>query len=156
MGITHKDSFENRKRHNIAEDKAMQYYGSLDCRLIRYGLDEMNSGISKKEFCLIPKVLRNTPDYIVIQKIAWLVEVKGGRDILRLKFEDLESYGKWTHFCPLLFFVYSTSYKKHTQIPYYLLKKMIWDNNYPTDKYPDNNKEYYKIPMEDIFKVSEG
>ena len=156
MGLTHKDSFENRKRHNIAEDKAVQYYNSIDCTLIRYGLDQLNSGIGKKEFCLIPIVLRNTPDYIVIQKMAWLVEVKGGRDILRLKFEDLESYDKWTHFCPILFFVYSTSFKKHKQITYTDIKDLIYSNDYPTDRYPDNNKEYYKIPMLDIFEKNEG
>ena len=119
----YKDDFSKRKKKNIAEEKAVEFYSRIDCIFLRYGLDLLNSGISKKDFCLIPQVIRNTPDYIVIQKITWLVEVKGGTDYLRLKFEDLDSYDKWTHFCPILFFVYSTTYKTHMQIAYKTVKE---------------------------------
>ena len=151
----YKESFNNRKKHNIAEDQAIQYYNSIDCFYTRYGLDLLNSGLSKKDFCKIPSMIRNTPDYLVIQKTSWLVEVKGCRDYLRMKLVDLSNYREWNNICPVLYFIYSTIYKRPIQLPHNILESMIQvlmpGKEYPVKQYSDNKKWYHEIPVDDLY-----
>ena len=38
----YKEGFNTRKKYNIAEDKAVQFYDNIDCFYTRYGLDLLN------------------------------------------------------------------------------------------------------------------
>ena len=97
---------------------------------------------------MIPQVLRNTPDYMVLHRQATLLEAKGCHDILRLKLEDCESYDWWVKICPLSVFVYSTQHAKHKLVKYEdLIAKA---ETCEIDVYDDNGKEYYKIPWIEI------
>ena len=147
----YKEGFNTRKKYNIAEDKAVQFYDNIDCFYTRYGLDLLNAGLSKSQFCKIPSLIRSTPDYLVIQKKCWLVEVKGCRDYLRLKLIDEDNYAKWNEICPVVYFIYSTIYERHVQLPHRILHSMIRHNRYPIKQYPDNNKKYYEIPVDDLY-----
>ena len=51
----------------------------------------------------------------------------------------------------LIFFVYSTLFNSGIQISYTRLNDLIVNSNYEIDKYKENNKEFYKIPVEDIW-----
>ena len=93
---------------------------------------------------MIPQVLRNTPDYMVLHRQATLVEAKGCHDILRLKLDDMVSYDWWVKTCPLSVFVYSTYYGQHKLVKYEELKDLALTCK--KNIYEDNNKEYYEIP----------
>jgi hypothetical protein len=152
----YKDDFSKRRLSNVAEDIALEYYNSIDCVVTRYGLDLLHrEDVTVEKFCKIPEFIRNTPDFIVIQKKCFLVEVKGCYDLLKLKICDMKSYDKWLEYNPILLFVYSSKTKEFNQIPYPYIKELIHRYNYPIDKYKDNGKEYYKIPLEDLYDPKE-
>jgi hypothetical protein len=99
----YKDDFSKRRLSNVAEDIALEYYNSIDCVVTRYGLDLLHrEDVTVEKFCKIPEFIRNTPDFIVIQKKCFLVEVKGCYDLLKLKICDMKSYDKWLEYNPIL------------------------------------------------------
>tara|TARA_R110002020_G_scaffold465412_1_gene686792 strand:+ start:306 stop:767 length:462 start_codon:yes stop_codon:yes gene_type:complete len=149
--MSYKMDFKTRNNNPVGEGKAEEYYKQKGVFLERYGLDLLDSGISVGDFCKIPKVIRNTPDYIAINKGFAFVEVKAfkGR-FLRLKLEDMESYNFWSGMGGLVFFFWSIDYSANTQIRYENMVKLINKNSYEIQKYEDNNKEYYLIPWGDL------
>lgn len=152
----YKDDFNKRRKSNVAEEQALKFYNSIDCIITRYGLDMLHrDDITVEKFCKIPQFIRNTPDFLVIQDTCWLVEVKGCYDYLKLKVCDMESYDRWMEFNPILLFVYCSKTKEFNQIPYKYIRDIIYKRNYPLKKYPDNGKEYYEIPMDDLYDPRE-
>ena len=136
--------FNVRKKNNTAEllfeDKCAEKY----IRFIRYGLDQLNSGIPGHQFVTISKMVRYTPDYIIFAKKTYFIEVKGCKDELGMKLENIEYYDKWNKIMPLMYFFYSATYKQH---------KFIKHNDFlniaggcEIKQYPDNYKDYYCVP----------
>lgn len=145
--MSYKDSFEKRNSRTTAEDECEKWLTKHKILYTRYGFDCLFS-VPWQKFKMIPQVLRNTPDYMVLHRQATLLEAKGCHDILRLKLEDCDSYDWWVKICPLSVFVYSTKYGKHKLVKYEdLLAKA---HTCPIDMYEDNGKEYFKIPWIEI------
>ena len=141
----HHDSFNvrNNKSGNISENKCKEFLKSKSILYTRYGFDALFD-IPGYKFSMIPEVLKCTPDYMVFNKIASLLEVKGCSDVLRLKLLDMKAYDWWENIVPLSMFLHSSTYKEHKILKYKDLKKIAITCE--TDRYHDNNKEYYKIP----------
>ena len=55
---------------------------------------------------------------------------------------------------PLIFFVFSTMYQKIIQFDIGQLRYLIIKKQYKTERYPDNNKEYYPIPFKDLIPLN--
>jgi len=144
-----KTSFKQRTKRFIAEDKCKEYLTKNNIMFTRYGFDALFD-IPWQKFNLIPKLLRNTPDFMVITDKASLLEVKGCRDILRLKLDDMDSYREWNKICRLMMFLYSTLDNNPVIISYEKLEQIAFTCE--TDIYPENQKEYYKIPWQLIQK----
>ena len=141
-------------RINLAEEKAIEYYKKIGASMIRMGNDEKGNKIPYQKIMVLPDALRNMPEFIVIKKNAWFVEVKGGRDFIRVKLCDIDNYRWWNNLfksVSLIIFMYSTKLCSCKQILFKDLIRFIESNNIETDIYEDNNKEYYKIPVERIF-----
>jgi hypothetical protein len=149
--MSYKANFFKRNVMEVGEKKAYDYYKGKNIFIVRYGLDLLNSGIGAERFCKIPKIVRSTPDFIAINHGFAFVEVKAFKGAyLRLKLDDLEAYNFWAGVGGFVFFIWSVTNNKSCQIRYENMVKLINKNKYKTDKYPDNNKEYYLIPWEDI------
>ena len=152
----HQADFQTRYNNPIAEPKSEEFYRKKGYTYFRYGIDQ-GGLISTKEFNMIPTWIQKTPDYILIDKYGgkcYFVEVKGCHNILRMKLNDFDCYGFWNGIMPsmkLIFFVYSTLFNSGIQISYTRLNDLIVNSNYEIDKYKENNKEFYKIPVEDIW-----
>ena len=146
------DSYSTRtKSGNIAEVKAMEYFQAKDdLYCCRFGFDEGENRIPIVHFNKIPKVLRNTPDLIVIKEKTRFVEVKGCKNVLRVKVGDMNSYDFWNGLADLYFFVLDVSTMKHKIFPYKNIKELADRGYLDVDVYPDNLKEYYKLPFSTI------
>ena len=53
-------------------------------------------------------------------------------------------------------FVYSITIKYIYRVSYQRLIKMIKDGNYELGIYEDNQEEYYKVPVKDLFLIGES
>ena len=150
----HQADFKTRYSNPIAEPKSEEFYRGRGYTYFRYGVDS-NDIIPKKDFVLLPETVQKTPDYVLITSKPYFVEVKVCSDFLRLKLRDLVSYQFWNGIpgMKLLFFVYSTKYNDFKQILFHNMMALIDSGNYEIEKYHDNNKEYYKIPVGDLWKI---
>ena len=119
---------------------------------MRIGFDELDNKVLSKYWMKFPAFLRNLPDSCVVKgKNFYFIEVKGCRDYLRIKLEDMESYDKWDEIAPIIIFTYSSMARELKKIKYQELKKITIDCD--RERYHDNNKEYYKIPWEYIERM---
>jgi len=157
----------NKDRVNPAEIKAEEFYKRKGCFITRFGFDEKKESIPSNYFKLIPKNIRNMPEYLVIKNLgdlirvrdevmevtakSWLVEVKGCRESVRVKLDDLEGYKFWNNICEVNIFVYSFAYNCPYIISYNKLQELVNCKGMATkDKYHDNNKEHYVIPVKNL------
>ena len=170
----------NERRKNylgdkpLAEPRAIDFYTSLDhVALYPFGYENifkekhpnkmkgsvLHNPTAKDFLKLIPLELKKAPDFILFwekepHRKMFFVEAKGCGDILRIKVEDCEAYSWWdTAFndVNVVMFIYSMSLEKEIQMSWKKFYRIIINNDYKTKKFPDNNKEYYPIPVEDIF-----
>ena len=146
-------TYEERNigRVNLAEIKAKKYYEQKGLYVARFGFDEKNENVPTKYFRIIPTEVRNMPEYVVIGKECWLLEVKGCRDLLRVKLDDIEGYKFWDKVCKLAIFVYSFQYNCCYIVTYKRLKELLeCEGMSKKERYHDNNKEYYAISVKEL------
>ena len=141
--MSYKDNFYSRNSRKIGEEVCEEFLDNKKITYARYGFDELNK-IPYDKFVIIPEVLRNSPDYMVMHRKAFFLEVKCCRDDIRLKLDDIDSYEFWSNMCPLFFFLYCTSKKEYLTISFNKLKEI--SKTCKVDTYEDNNKMYYLIP----------
>ena len=144
--------FKTRNASEISEERAVEYYTSIDnCKLLRYGLDALGK-VNGLEFCRIPMFIRKSPDFIAIsENNAYFIEVKGCTDKgVRIKNEDLSNYKSWGEHMNIIFFIYNVWRGSYLQITLDGLTKAIADSRTETKRFPDNNKEYYLIDLKSL------
>ena len=142
----------NTDRVNLAEVKARKYYEEKGYYVTRFGFDEKNENVPKEYFKLIPAKIRNMPEYVIVGKECWLLEAKGCRDILRVKLEDMTGYEFWNGVCKMAIFIYSFKYNHCYIVSYQRLKEFVLsgDSTVTKEKYHDNNKEHYAMPVGEL------
>ena len=138
---------KTRNKILLSEEKCVEYLNKNKIVYTRFGFDALFD-ISWDKFNMIPPLLRNKPDYMVLHTKATLLEVKGCHDILRLKQLDMKSYDWWHNICPLNMFLFSTKFQEHKIVKYENIKKIALCCE--TGICPENKKVYYKIPWGDI------
>ena len=149
--MTYQKDFKSRNKFRIGEEKAKEYYKSKNVFIERYGLDLLDSGLSVGEFCKIPKIVRNTPDFIAINKDFAFIEAKAFKgELLRLKVCDMDSYTLWSSLGDFVFYIWSITNNKGIQIRYENMVRIL--NKCNKGVYKDNKKEYYEIPW-DLLKA---
>ena len=142
--MNHKENFNDRNcKFDVADIECENFLIDKNISYIRYGFDQQNKRIESSKWFTLPQIIRNKPDFIVFQAISSFLEVKGCKDILRVKLDDIKSYDFYNKIMPLSFFFYSTTYRQIKMTTYKELKILI--TICPIDRYEDNNKEYYKI-----------
>ena len=91
----HTQPFDVRRKYNAAESLFEEKCAEKYIRFIRYGLDQIKKVIPGHQFVTISKMIRYTPDYIIFAKKTYFIEVKGCKDELGMKLENIEYYDKW-------------------------------------------------------------
>ena len=146
--MDYKGSFTERvESFDVAEIECESFLKKKKIDYIRYGFDH-NNRIKSDIWFKLPSVIRSKPDFIVFQSKSSFLEVKGCRDILRLKLDDFNNYNFYAKIMPLTFFLYSTTFNQIKFAKYDDLK--VLTSICPIGKYEDNNKEYYKVSWESI------
>ena len=147
--MNHTENYNKRNTLDLAESKCVEFLESRGINYRRLGFDSTNDPIPYKDFIKIPQNLRSMPDFIVFQNQPIFVEVKGCKDVLRLKDSDTKSYSFWSKLIlPVTLFVYSSTFNSYKIIPFRKVLDLLPECE--TDRYHDNNKLYYKIKWEMI------
>ena len=153
--MNYKDNYSQRKRE-IAVDVAKHHFYKHKNFVRSFGFNT-DEEIPIHTFMKFPRVIRKMPDFMYVdQGKFYFSEVKGCHDILRLKIEDIKDY-YWWHVnvkeATVMLFIYSTKLDKFIEISLEHVCDLIKKNKevYKFKKYPDNNKKYVEIPIEDIF-----
>ena len=142
--MDYKDSFEDRvASFDVADIECESFLEKNKVEYMRYGFDQHNDRIKSEQWFKLPRIIRNKPDFIIFQSKASFLEVKGCKDMLRLKICDIDSYDFYKKIMPLTFFLYSTTFNEYKLVPYNKLK--VLTTIAPIGKYEDNGKEYFKI-----------
>ena len=156
FNMDHTQPFKDRIKCNLAEDKFEEYAIGNNLTYFRYGTDQLNSGIEGRDFIKIPKLIRNSPDYILIGHKASFIEVKGCKDSVGIKLKDLESYNFWNKIMDVYYFIYSTSYNHIVIVKHDKLKSILEfceiKQYHDHTKYDD--KKYYQIHFTELEEIS--
>ena len=145
----YKQPFKERVKDTTSEDKFEANCRENGLKFYKYGIDNHPFG---KELHKVYRFVRNTPDYIVMGSFAYFVEVKGCRDIVKIKEQDLYHYKEWNNKMPLHFYFYSSTWNESKVISYNKLSGIL--PSCETGYYPDatkyDDKMYYKINWRDL------
>ena len=138
-----------------AESRAESYFSKAGHFIARYGLDAKDIKEAYRVWHHIPFAVTGTPDFIMVAKnVPYFLEVKACADYLKMKMHDIDIYKKWNNSIfpemRLLMFVYSSSKNEHYIFTFDKLLRLVRQNNYPIERYENNNRPYYKIPVEDL------
>jgi hypothetical protein len=139
----------NTNRIDIAQVKAEEYLDKKEIPYKNIGFDSKEDRIPSTIWFKMPDFLRCMPDMFVYVKDTFhFLEIKGCRDSVKFKIDDLHQYNLWNGIAPVLMFIYSTKYDKN----YLLNLELIWDNlhNGEWGRYNDNNKLYIDIPCDKL------
>ena len=143
------------KRNNVfrGDTALIEAKNWLDSRKIYYkviGFDSHDDKVPSDLWWKVGEFLRSMPDILVIGKQSNFLEVKGCRNILRLKLSDLLNYIKWNDIEDLHFFIHSTTEKSNYLITIDDLLDCLATNIWVMKKYKDNNKKYIALPVESL------
>ena len=147
--MNHKENFEARTKVKIAEKKCSEYLINNNISHHEFGFDPYNNPIPKQEFYLLPEIIRSAPDLVVYKDKFYFLEVKGCKDVLRLKKSDMKAYGIWNKLMSVWFFIYNSIKKKAKFICYKDLNNIT--KHCKVDIYDDNKKEYYKVELQQLY-----
>ena len=146
--------FEDRisTGQNLAEDMAEDFYKDKNISLYRLGWDcyDKESKIPTNDFFKFPEQIRGLPDYVLVSKDTYFLEVKGCADNVKFKKSDMDNYKFWDKICPIVFFVYSASLNHNYRVEFKKVLELIDEGLATEGKYKDNGKEYYKIPVKEL------
>ena len=108
----------------------------------------------------VPKLIQASPDYIMINKEFNFVECKVADketgNHVKIKDYDLRYYHQYVNPAEkggLLFFIHSPKHNESYLVEMYYIRQMFEHNDLETGHYPESNKMFYKVPMEDIRRV---
>ena len=119
-----------------------------------YGI---NKDIPKYAIQHMPQKVLKTPDYMCVSKEFYFVECKMADtytgEHVKIKEKDLQQYNSWSRASVFLFFIYNLKFNESYFLELNDLHELIANNNYKTDVYPNNQKRYIEIPMDDIRRL---
>ena len=142
--------FKKRNKNKIAEQKAEESLDKRNIRYIRYGLDYLDSELPIYK---IPPLIRSAPDFIIFNRVnnPIFYEIKGYMTYVKLKLEDIKSYGKWNNYMDVLFFLYNIKDNHYTEIRYNKVVEIIDFIRPKIKAYPeDQNNKYYEISPSEL------
>ena len=138
-----------------ADSRAESYFSKAGHFIARYGLDAKDIKSAYKHWGTIPTLITGTPDFILVARdVPYFLEVKACGQILKFKLHDIDIYREWDRGLfpemKLLLFVYSTYCNQHYILTFDKILRLVGENNYRIERYENNNRPYYEIPLEDL------
>ena len=138
-----------------AENRAKSYFKKSNYFIARYGMDAKDLKDAYAQWKHLPSLVASTPDFVFIAKeTPYFLEVKACGKFLKFKLHDIDNYKKWNMGIfpemKLILFIYSATYNEHHILSFNKMLNLIKSNNYAIDRYENNKKPFYQIPLEDL------
>ena len=115
---------------------------------------EESMEMGKENYFKIPKLIQSSPDYIMINNSFHFVECKVSdkqtASHVKIKESDLKHYTQWASVGNLLFYIHNPTHKESYLVEVCYIQQLFELGELESGYYPDNNKTFYKIPMDDI------
>jgi|18_taG_2_1085343.scaffolds.fasta_scaffold46377_1 hypothetical protein len=144
------DKRNNYLREDTAMDEAKQWLTSNNIYHKVIGFDSIGDKVPSELWWKVGDFLRSMPDILVIGRHSNFLEVKGCRNVLRIKLSDLMNYLKWNEIEELHFFIHSTTENSNFLMTIDDLITCLSDSKWKIKKYKDNNKKYIALPVESL------
>lgn len=139
--------FKNRNKNQIAEKKFKSLAEEKGVKHTRFGFDALDKSIP---FASIDPTLRRTPDFIAWNKkdIPLFFEIKGFRNFIKIKTQDIIHYKWWDKKHKLFFWFYNCDNNTTCTCSLKDLESKIKEHNPKIKSYPENKQNtYYEIPI---------
>lgn len=139
--------FKKRNKNRVAEREAQQYLIRRHIPYIRYGLDCLDTDLPMYK---IPSLIRSAPDYIIFNQFnsPLFFEVKGFKDIVKIKLRDMDNYNKWNNHMKMIIFLYDVNNNAYCEVMIDDLNDIIKEKSPEIDSYPESlSNKFYKIPV---------
>ena len=138
-----------------AECRAESYFKKGGYFITRYGIDAKDLKDAYVHWKHLPSLVASTPDFIVVTKdTPYFLEVKACGQFLKLKLHDIDNYKEWNGGIfpnmKLILFIYSATHNEHHILSFDKILNLVKLNNYAIDRYENNKKPFYIIPLEDL------
>ena len=149
------NNFETRQKFGKIAEKMFEVHCLInDYWYYNYGI---NKDIPTQVQKYVPEIVKKTPDYMMVSDDFHFVECKMADHItgehVKIKEKDLQQYNSWSRASVFLFFIYNLKFNESYFLELNDLHELIANNNYKTDVYPNNQKRYIEIPMDDIRRL---
>ena len=120
-----------------AECRAESYFKKGGYFITRYGIDAKDLKDAYVHWKHLPSLVASTPDFIVVTKL-----------------HDIDNYKEWNGGIfpnmKLILFIYSATHNEHHILSFDKILNLVKLNNYAIDRYENNKKPFYIIPLEDL------
>ena len=139
----------------IGEDAFENFCKSNKMFYRQFGLTKMEGYYVPKEvFYKIPKLMQCSPDFWVVKNEFHFVECKMAdkqtASHIKIKHHDLKYYKQWSSVDDFLFYFHNPTYHESYLVEMCYIEQLFESGELEEGCYPDNNKTFYKIPMEDV------
>ena len=139
----------------IGEDAFENFCKSNKMFYRQFGLTKMESYYVPKEvFYKIPKLMQCSPDFWIVKNEFHFVECKVSdkqtASHVKIKESDLKHYTQWASVGDLLFYIHNPTHKESYLVEVCYIQQLFELGELESGYYPDNNKTFYKVPMDDI------
>ena len=115
---------------------------------------EESMAMGKANYFKMPKLIQCCPDYFMFDDGFHFVECKMADKQtgthFKVKEHDLKYYSQWASVDDLLFYIHNPTYNESYLVQVCYIEQLFQSGELEAGYYPDNNKTFYKIPMEDV------
>ena len=150
------EALERRKAYGSIGERSFERFCSVNSIFFKqFGISaEEGFNMGKERYFKIPKLIQCSPDYFMIRNKFHFVECKMAdkqtASHIKIKRHDLAFYKQWSSVESLLFYFHNPTYHESYLVEMCYIEQLFESGELEEGCYPDNNKTFYKIPMEDV------
>ena len=150
------EALERRKAYGSIGERSFERFCSVNSIFFKqFGISaEEGFNMGKDRYFKIPKAIQCSPDYFMIDDKFRFVECKmvdkQTASHIKIKHHDLKYYKQWASVGSLLFYFHNPVHHESYLVQMSYIEQLFESGELEEGFYNDNNKTFYKIPMEDI------
>ena len=141
---------------DIAEDAFKKFckYHKITC--VQFGITKLEDGsrIQPEVGFKIPAIIKCSPDFWIVKNEFNFVECKmadkKSGSHFKIKEKDLKYYKQWANIASLLFYIHNPMHDESYFLKLEDIENIIITGNCKEGIYPENNKKFYEIDMDDV------
>ena len=149
-------ALERRKAYGRIGEKCFERFCSVNNIFFKqFGIsNEEGFNMGKDTYFKIPKLIQCSPDYFMIKNKFHFVECKMAdkqtASHVKIKDHDLTYYKQWSSVGSFLFYIHDATHNESFLIELCYIEQLFEHGELEAGYYPENNKMFYMIPMDNI------